>query len=138
MIYLLDTNTCIRFMNGRSTALRQKMESHRANELALCAIVKAELFYGAFKSQRVQENLVKVQTFAAAFISLPFDDRAAAEYAEIRSQLEKRGQPIGPNDLLIAAIARAQNAVLVTHNRREFERVDALQIEDWETPDQSG
>ncbi len=137
MIYLLDTNTCIRFMNGRSEAVREKIESYQANELALCAIVKAELFYGALKSQRVQENLEKVRTFTNAFISFPFDDQAAVEYAEIRSQLERRGLPIGPNDLLIAAIAKAQNAVLVTHNRREFDRVDGLQIEDWEAPDRS-
>lgn len=137
MIYLLDTNTCIRFMNGRSAAIRQKMESHQINELSLCAIVKAELFYGALKSERVQENLEKVRTFATAFISLPFDDQAALQYAEIRSQLEMRGLPIGPNDLLIAAIAKAQSAVLVTHNRREFDRVDGLQIEDWEALDRS-
>lgn len=134
MIYLLDTNTCIRFLNGQSEAIRRHMESHRAEELALCAVVKAELLYGAFKSGRREQNLAKVETFATAFMSLPFDDQAAAQYAEIRARLEQRGLPIGPNDLLIAAIAKARNALLVTHNRREFERVEGLQIEDWEAP----
>lgn len=121
-------------MNGWSTAIRERIESHQSSELVLCAVVRAELFYGALKSARVQENLEKAQAFVAAFVSLPFDDQAAMQYAEIRSNLEKRGLPIGPNDLLIAAIAKAQNAVLVTHNRREFDRIVGLQIEDWEAP----
>ena len=88
--------------------------------------------YGAFKSARLQKNLSRLQTFFRRFISLPFDDAAAEAYGEIRARLERAGTLIGPNDLCIAAIARTNGMTLVTHNVREFGRVEGLQLEDWE------
>lgn len=132
MTYLLDTNTCIRYLNGRSENIRQHLESSQPEEIALCAVVKAELFYGAMKSARPMENLARQQHFVNHFISFPFDDGAAEVYSRIRTQLERAGTPIGPNDLLIAAIAVANNVILVTHNTDEFSRVEDLKIEDWE------
>jgi len=85
------------------------------------------------KSNRPKKTLAKQQKFLSQFVSLPFDDRAAKVYGEIRAQLAAKGTPIGPNDLMIAAIAVANNVILVTHNTREFSRVDRLRIEDWET-----
>lgn len=96
-------------------------------------MVKAELYYGAVKSRVREKTLAALRLFMDAFVSLPFDDRAARVYADIRVELEAQGTPIGPNDLLIAAIAVAHNATLVTHNRREFERVSDLACEDWES-----
>lgn len=132
MRYLLDTNTCIRYLNGRSESIRQHIESTSPQDILICSIVKAELFYGSQKSHYPEKNLAKQQRFLNCFQSLPFDDGAAAVYGQIRAQLERSGTPIGPNDLLIAAIAISNQVTLVSHNTREFKRIDLLQLEDWE------
>lgn len=95
-------------------------------------MVKAELLHGARRSSRVAENLRLLQRFFAPFPSLPFDDRCAEQYGLIRAELEREGRLIGPYDLMIAAIARTHDLVLVTHNAAEFARVAGLAIEDWE------
>lgn len=133
MIYLLDTNTCIRWLNGTSEAVRNRVDETPAGDIVLCSVVQAELWYGAKKSGRPAKNSARLVEFFAAFDSLPFDDAAARAYGGVRSILEKSGWPIGPNDLMIAAIALANEVVLVTNNVREFERVDGLAIEDWES-----
>ncbi len=132
MRYMLDTNVCIRYLNGRSERVKQKLEQQKPEDIILCSIVKAELFYGAQKSQYPKRSLERQLRFVSRFVSLPFDDNAAEEYSKIRANLEQMGRPIGPNDLLIAAIAVANRVVLVTHNTREFGRIRGLKIEDWE------
>jgi len=132
MTYLLDTNTCIKYLNGKSENIRQRLEALQPQDIVLCSVVKAELFYGAMKSANPQKNLVKLQPFVSRFVSLPFDDEAAEVYGRIRAQLEKQGTPIGPNDLLIAAIGLANDVTVVTHNTREFSRVTGLKLEEWE------
>jgi tRNA(fMet)-specific endonuclease VapC len=132
MKYLLDTNTCIRHLNQRSEMLTRRLSATPLMDIALCSVVKAELYTGAMKSISVEKTLAKQRAFAERFISLPFDDSAAMEYARIRASLEKAGTPIGGNDLMIAAIARANNLILVTRNAREFGRVQELVIVDWE------
>jgi tRNA(fMet)-specific endonuclease VapC len=94
--------------------------------------VKAELFYGAMKSANPERNLNRVYRFSNRFVSFPFDDKASEVYGRIRANLEKAGTLIGPNDLLISAIALSNNLTLVTHNIREFSRIQNLKIEDWE------
>lgn len=133
MRYLLDTNVCIRFLNGRSESIKQQLITRSSQEIVLCSVVKAELFYGALKSNNPQKTLAKQQKFVNQFVSLPFDDTAAEAYSEIRAKLEKQGTPIGPNDLLIAAISIANGVTLVTHNIREFGRLKNLNYEDWES-----
>jgi tRNA(fMet)-specific endonuclease VapC len=96
-------------------------------------VVKAELFYGAMNSQNPAKTLALQEIFLNQFVSLPFDDRAAKIFGEIRAHLARLGTPIGPYDLQIAAIALANDVTLVTHNTREFSRVPHLRIEDWET-----
>jgi tRNA(fMet)-specific endonuclease VapC len=132
MKYLLDTNVCIRYLNGRSKKVRKRLRSLRPEEIAVCAVVKAELFAGATRSQNPTRTMARLRAFLAPYVSLPFDDRAAEVYGEIRAQLETAGTPIGPHDLEIAAIALANDLILVTHNTREFGRVPDLRIEDWE------
>lgn len=132
MTYLLDTNTCIRYLNGTSEAIRRHIETTHPREIAVCSVVKAELFYGAHNSQHPNANLDKQRTFLERFVSLPFDDQAAETYGRIRATLKKAGTPIGPNDLLIAAIAVSQNCIVISHNTKEFRRITALEIEDWE------
>lgn len=132
MKYLLDTNTCIRHLNQRSPAIIQKLSKLSPEDIAVCSIVKAELFAGAAKSNDPERTLIKQQKFLNRFVSLPFDDRAATVYGPMRARLERLGTPIGPLDMLIAAIAMANDLILVTHNIAEFSRIDGLKIEDWE------
>lgn len=131
-MYLLDTNACIRLLNRTSVPLVERLRQHDPSEIRLCSVVKAELFYGARRSARVSENLRVLQRFLAPFFCLPFDDRCAEHYGLIRVDLARAGTPIGPNDLMIAATARASDLILITHNTGEFSRVVGLQIEDWE------
>lgn len=132
MKYLLDTNTCIQHLNQRSASIIRRLADLSASDIAVCSVVKTELFFGAAKSQTREQTLAKQIRFLDQFVSLPFDDRAAEIAGPIRAQLQKRGTPIGPLDLLIASIALANDLILVTHNTVEFSRVDGLRIEDWE------
>ncbi|MFM6258682.1 MAG: type II toxin-antitoxin system VapC family toxin [Dolichospermum sp.] len=132
MIYLLDTNTCIQYLTGRSENVINKFKiTHREN-ICLCDVVKGELYYGGCRSVKKEQNLALYELFFSQYISLPFDGKAARIYGEIRFQLSKLGTPIGAYDFQIAAIALANNLILVTHNTREFQRVENLQLEDWE------
>ena len=132
MIYLLDTNVCIHLLNERHPAVLQHFLQHSPADIALCSVVKAELLYGARRSQRVEANLQLLKVFFAPLRSLPFDDDCAEHYGQIHADLLTQGKPIGSNDILIAAITRAHNATLITHNTGEFSRVAGLRIEDWE------
>lgn len=132
MTYLLDTNACIVYLNGHSETLKQRFLSCRADQLLLCSIVKAELFFGAMKSQNPVKSNAKIQAFFSQFNSVAFDDNAAEWYGKIRADLSAKGTPIGHNDLLIAATALTHQLTLITHNTREFSRVEQLQMADWE------
>ena len=105
MRFLLDTNVCIRVLNGSSRTIVERLERLDPADVAISAIVKAELTYGARKSSHVAANLRLVEAFSEPFVCLPFDGRAADVYGSIRADLEREGRPIGPNDLLIAATA---------------------------------
>jgi tRNA(fMet)-specific endonuclease VapC len=129
--YLLDTNTCIAFFKNHPRVVATIQEKGIDN-LLLCAPVKAELWYGACKSTRILANQAVLRDFFAQLNSLPFDDQAVEYYGEIRAFLAKTGTPIGPNDLLIAAIAKVHHVTLVTHNLSEFSRVPELLLEDWQ------
>lgn len=132
MRYLLDTNVCARYLNGKSPSVRTRIRLTNRDDIAVCSVVKGELFYGAMRSNNPEITLARQQQFLNLFVSLSFDDVAALVYGEVRAELTRLGTPIGPNDLQIAAIAMANNLILVTHNVREFGRVNGLQVEDWE------
>lgn len=132
MIYLLDTNVCARYLNGKSLAIWQRLRSTNLADIAVCSVVKGELFYGAMKSNNLEKTLDRQQEFLKLFISLPFDDDASFIYGRIRAELSAKGIIIGANDLQIAAIAMVNNLILVTHNVREFSRVNGLRFDDWE------
>jgi tRNA(fMet)-specific endonuclease VapC len=136
MTYVLDTNACVEHLRGRaSSAFEARLASATArDEVVLCSVVKGELIYGAWRSRDATKNLAETAAFMGAFDSLPFDDRSAEIYGEIRADLTKSGNLIGPNDLLISAIALANDLTLVTHNVQEFSRVPGLRIEDWQSP----
>ncbi len=130
--YLLDTNACINYLNFPNSLIWRKIQTTPAREIAICSVVKAELFYGSKKSKNPTLNLAKQMKFLNQFQSLPFDDESALFFGEIRAELAAKGMPIGPYDLQIAAIALANDLILVTHNTNEFSRVSALELADWE------
>lgn len=132
MTYLRDTNAWAMHLNGRSPALSARLSATADADVRLCSVVLAELYFGAHKGTRTAANLSLIARLTARFTSVPFDDAAAAIYGQIRAALARAGTPIGPNDLMIAAIALANGLTLVTHNTAEFSRVPGLLIEDWQ------
>lgn len=132
MRYLIDTNACIKFINGDSEKIKKEFQNRKPENIVLCSIVKSELLYGVLKSANIEKNMQRLNRFFEPFSSLPFDDSCAVIYSEIRSSLEKSGNIIGSYDMQIAAIAKNNNLVLVTHNTKEFSRISGIILEDWE------
>lgn len=132
MKYLLDTNACIAILRSRTSPVAIRLAKEAPVNVAICSVVKSELYYGAHKSDRKEETLNKLALFLDGFQSVPFDDNSSKIYGRIRADLAARGEPIGPNDLMISAIALANDLTLVTHNLREFQRVKGLKLEDRE------
>ena len=128
--YLLDTNIVIYVIKRRPLKALDEF-NQRTGSMAISAITLAELLHGAEKSSKPPANLAVVEDFCSRLEVLPYTARAAQHYGAIRAKLEIRGQTIGVNDLHIAAHARSEGLTLVTNNLREFERVDALQLENW-------
>lgn len=129
---LLDTNVCIHILNEDDREIRTRFIQVGPKGIALCSVVKAELYAGARRSTRVSYNLERLERFFAPFQSLFFDDSAAEQYGLIQADLLRQGIPIGPNDLKIVSIARAYDCTLVTNNTREFMRVPGLRLTDWQ------
>lgn len=130
MQYLLDTNVWIHYLKNAASPVASRLRQTPASEVAVCSVVWAELLHGARKYERRDERQARVERTLEPYRSLPFDDAAARRYAVIRDDLETRGEVIGSNDLLIAAIALSHGLVLVT-NDAGFGRVTGLQTEDW-------
>ena len=131
MRYMLDTNVCIDYLKGNSINIRDRIISAPKDSLCISAITFSELMFGVANSSNREKNLVALNFFLLKIDIVPYDDQAAAAYGEIRTQLKQEGNLIGGMDMLIAAHARASDSVLVTHNTREFNRVQGLRIEDW-------
>lgn len=127
---MLDTDICIYLINERDQALRRRFEEN-ASSVCISSITYAELCFGVEHSARVEENQRELQAFCLDLDILPFDAEAGVRYGQIRQDLERRGQTIGANDLLIAAHASGTQATLVTNNEREFGRVQGLRVENW-------
>jgi tRNA(fMet)-specific endonuclease VapC len=132
MIYLLDTNACISYLNNPQSPVRYQLERLDPTSVSVCSVVKAELYFGVMNSRRPLKNREKLDMFLKELRSFPFDDAAALIYGEVRAKLSQAGRLIGPYDLQIAAIPLANGLILVTHNTEEFSRVEALKLKDWE------
>ena len=128
--YLLDTNIVIYVIKRRPLEVLAVFNEN-ATRMAISAVTLAELMHGAEKSSQPANNLAVVEDFCSRLVVLPYAEKAAQHYGAIRATLEKIGQPIGVNDLHIAAHARSEGLVLVTNNEKEFAKVPALQIENW-------
>ena len=131
LIFMLDTDICIYIIKRKPASVLKRLESLRPGRLAMSAITFAELINGAKKSQHVEANLAKLNALGELVDIRPFDKQAAVCYGDVRSDLEKRGETIGSNDLLIAAHALSLGWTLVTNNEREFSRVKGLKMENW-------
>jgi tRNA(fMet)-specific endonuclease VapC len=129
--FFLDTNTCIYALKGRYPAIGLRMGRMSPASIKIPSIVKAELLFGARKSREPERALEVLERFLFPFEIMPFGDAAAALYSRIRLDLERRGKPVGPNDLIVAATVMANRGTLVTHNVREFARISDLSLEDW-------
>ncbi len=130
LTYLLDTNIVIYVIKRRPLEVLVTFNAHAAH-MAISVVTLAELLHGAEKSSRPAANLAVVEDFISRLEVLPYTAKAAQHYGQIRAALERSGQPIGVNDLHIAAHARSEGLILVTNNMSEFERVPALQLENW-------
>jgi tRNA(fMet)-specific endonuclease VapC len=129
--YLLDTNICIFLIKQQSQEIVQKLSTIAVENIFLSAITVAELRFGADKSQFSEKNHSALDEFFLPFTILPFNENAALAYGKIRSQLEKKGLPIGSMDMLIASIAYTEKLTVVTSNTSEFKRVPGLKVENW-------
>ena len=129
MIFLLDTHAAIKLLNGDG-ALRQRAGRFRAGGIGVSSIVMYELYCGAFKGQRRARTIESIDALQFETVDFNVDDARSA--GEIRAALSAAGTPIGPHDTLIAGQALARDLILVTHNTREFSRVEGLHVEDWE------
>ncbi len=130
MRFLLDSNICIGIIKGERELVRE-LRSLRPSSIVVPSVVRAELYYGVQKSRHAASKRRVLDAFLEPFTTLPFDDAAAQQYGMIRSLLEQLGTPIGPNDLMIAAIGMANDLTVVTRNTREFARVIGLRVDQW-------
>ncbi len=130
-MYILDTNICIYIIRKRPIAVLEKFKEIPADELAISVVTYAELQYGVDKSSSKQFNQNILDQFVNRLNVLSWDRPAAREYGLIRSDLEVKGTPIGPLDMLIAAHALSREETLVSNNLKEFQRVENLRLENW-------
>jgi len=129
--YLLDTNICIYIIKRKPPKIFKKFESLKINDVAISSVTLAELEYGVYKSTQPEKNKIALTKFLAPIAILPFEENAAKAFGTIRTNLELKGRPIGPYDLLIAAHAYALGITLVTNNTKEFKRIKGLKLENW-------
>ncbi len=131
MLYLLDTNSWIHYLKHASSSIRTRLQSLQPSDIVSCSIARAELLHGAEKCGNRDRRIATVVQTLSPFVSLPFDDDAAVQYARLRHSLEIAGLTIGPYDLQIAAICLLHELTLVTSSVDEFSRVNGLQHKNW-------
>ena len=130
-MYLLDTNICIYILKKKPISVFEKFKSLKIGDIKVSSITVAELYFGAYNSQNVEQNVKVVNNFLLPFDIVDFDESSAINYAKIKADLRKKGQIIGELDMQIAGVALAKDLILVTNNEKEFRRVENLKIENW-------
>ena len=131
MRYMLDTNICIYVIKHKPETVFQKLQNTNPEDVCISSVTYAELVHGVEKSAAVEKNRLALSMLLANMEILDFDVDAADCYGKIRAALEKKGTPIGPLDMMIAAHAQSLGYTVVTNNVKEFSRVSALKIENW-------
>ena len=133
MTYLLDTDTCIYWLRNRQS-VKERVREVGWNQITICVITVAELYYGAYNSNRVTENLARAEFFIQQLPVFPLNDDALRRFGELKAELRRMGQPIADFDLLIPSVALAESYILVTNNTRHYDRIPELQLENWALP----
>jgi tRNA(fMet)-specific endonuclease VapC len=133
MTYLLDTDTCIYWIKDINS-VRTKVRQIGWEQIYICSITVAELYFGAYNSQRVVENLARAEDFIQNLPVVPLTTPALRKFGELKAELRRLGQPITEFDLLIASVALTENYILVTNNTRHYSRITRLQLENWTLP----
>jgi tRNA(fMet)-specific endonuclease VapC len=133
MTYLLDTDICIYWMKNINS-VRDKIQQIGWEQIYICNITVAELYFGAYNSQKVAENLTRAENFIQDISVISLDDNAVKKFGELKAELRKIGQSVADFDLLIASVALTRNYVLVTNNIRHYIRVPELKLENWIAP----
>ena len=128
--YLLDTNIIIYTMKNRPRQVKKQFKQYQ-DQLSISTVTLGELISGAELSQQQERNLADIEAMVSRLEVLPFENKAAYHFGQIRAALYNIGKPIGPYDMMIAGQARSSGLILVTNNTREFERVPGLHIENW-------
>ena len=131
MRYMVDTNICIYLIKHKPLQVFEKLQEHNPDEICISAVTYAELVHGVEKSKAVERNRLALTILLSNIEILDFDMKAAEEYGRIRADLEKKGTPIGPLDMMIAGHAKSFGYTVVTNNVGEFKRVEGLQYENW-------
>lgn len=133
MTYLLDTDICIYWLRNRYS-VREKVREIGWNEISICVITAAELYFGAYNSSRIRENLERAEFFIQQLPVLPLTDAVLRRFGQLKAQFRRIGQPIADFDLLIASVALTEGKILVTNNTRHYDRITGLQLENWTLP----
>ena len=131
MKFMLDTNICIYIIKKKPLGILQRLQKIKISDVCISSITLSELEYGVEKSAHRNQNKIALTEFMTPIEIAPYDDLAAQEYGKIRASLEQKGKTIGPLDMLIAAHALALNVILVSNNKKEFQRVPKLNVENW-------
>lgn len=130
MKYLLDTDTCIYWLKGRQS-VRDRLLAVGWEQIAICVITASELYYGAYNSSYVLENLTRASLFIEQLPVLSLSDLTLRKFGELKAELRKSGQPIADFDLLIASVALTENRILVTNSTRHYKRITEIKLENW-------
>ena len=130
MTYLLDTDTCIYWLKGVQS-VREHLEAIGMDQIAISTITVGELYFGAYNSAKVAEDLTRAETFVKQLAVLPLNDAALKTFGQIKADLRKQGQVVADFDLLIASTALAEARILVTNNTRHYARIPGIQLENW-------
>ena len=131
MRYMLDTNICIYVIKNKPKEVIERLKEHEPSEICISSVTYAELIYGVEKSKAVNKNRIALTLLLADIEILSFDANAAESYGEIRAELERKGTPIGPLDMMIAGHTKSLGYTVVTNNIKEFERIVGLRFENW-------
>ena len=130
MQYLLDTDTCIYWLNGKKS-VRDKLLEIGFQEVSICVITVSELYFGAYNSSKIKQNLTTAEIFIQNIGVLPLSNQTLKQFGQLKAQLRKAGTPVADFDLLIASVAITENLTLVTNNTRHYQRIPKLILDNW-------
>ena len=130
MKYLLDTDICIYWLKGKAT-VRAKIEQIDRSDIAICVITATELYFGAYNSNKIEQNLKTAENFIQSITVLPLSNDTLKKFGQLKAQFRKAGTPVADFDLLIASVAIAKNLILVTNNTRHYQRITGLNLDNW-------